>query len=265
MPINLQKCHFDRKGEQMAEETIKTDVVDDPESEKTEESFVEKIKTASPEAAEAIKKLREENAAKRIRAQKAEERVAKLEAELKELAKKNREQEKNLTEKEQKEKEKQLAEAGEIEKLTLKFEEQAKQFNTLWEQLAEKDKLVRELSHKTTIQERQNFVDRLIANKNVAFASGYERDGFMAYLLTQENGEFKFNDDEVVMEVAKLKKAKHVMPETPAGGPVNRGSEAPDSERLKVLLEKSKRGGLLTEKERKELDTIYSRIEDKIV
>ena len=203
-----------------------------------------------------IDKLKDENARRRIDNKKKADAIEKMEKKLEDATKALEGATGKLSEVEAEKKKKEDADKSDVERLTGQVQELSDNLKDMRSELetskaetAGKDLLLKK-------QEREMMVDRIISGLDHEFSSDFERDGFMLNLLkTNTDGDFKLNDEEVLLEVknfTKDRKKRAPTEETPAGGPPNRSGESPIGDQIKALTSKK----FLTSEDKEKLDEL---------
>jgi hypothetical protein len=208
-----------------------------------------------------IEKLKDENARRRIANKKATDAQAARQTEFDEMKSKLDELTTKAADDAKKKKEADLAEKSEIEQLRIRLTD-------LETTMKEKDTELTALKSETTKKDRdllkasrENMIDRLVRSFNFEFASDFERNGFVGDLLkTGEDGTFAKNDEEVILEVNSLIKARggKAPPHTPGAGPKSKMQDTPLSQEVQTLLKKPN----LNDEERARLTEVIGLIEE---
>ena len=168
---------------------------------------------------------------------------------------------KKLSDVESEKKKKADEEKSEVERLQGQVNDFKAKLNDLETQSVERDRVIIEKDAKIKKQSRETEVNNLLQAAKVRFSSDYERQGFMSELLiTDSEGEFTVNDEEVTYKVGqfikKTKETKPAAPDTPGAGPAIRKGELALGERIKALTAKAAKEGGLESKDQEELDEL---------
>ncbi len=201
-----------------------------------------------------IQKLKDENAQRRIENKKVKDKIAKQETALTETGTKLDDLKTKLGDFEKKEKDRTDAEKSAMEKLST-------QIADIEKSVSEKDTEIQKLKKESVDKDlelekssRERMADRLVHSLGIEFTSEYERAGFLGELKEREDGEFKLNDEEVILKVQKFSESRKKEPlKIPGSGPLSKGLEVPLVEEVKQLMGKPD----LTLEDRKRLDEIH--------
>jgi hypothetical protein len=208
-----------------------------------------------------IDKLKDENARRRIANRKLKDAQAKAERDLEDREKNLEKAKKKLTEVESEKKKKADEEKSEVERLQGQVNDFKAKLDDLETQSAERDAVIAKKDVQIKKQSRETEVNNLLQAAKVQFSSDYERQGFMSELLvTDSEGEFTINEEEVNYKVGKFikktKETKPAAPDTPGAGPAIRKGEPALGERIKALTNKAAKEGGLESKDQEELDEL---------
>lgn len=217
-------------------------------------------KFSTSEMLDYIDKLKDENAKRRIANRDLKDSREKSKKKLDELEGRLSEASKKLEIVESEKKASADAEKTEVERLKGQVEEFQKKLEGLESEKKASDKMVFEKDLRIKKLSRETEINTLLQAANVKFSSDYERQGFMANLLSvDDDGDFTVNDEGVHYEVGqfvkKFKENKPPTPETPPSGPPGRSGEPDINARIKALTAKAQTRSL-TKDDQKELDEL---------
>jgi hypothetical protein len=186
-----------------------------------------------------IDKLKDENAKRRIKANKLQDQLDKQAENQTKTDAEVQAMKDQLAEYEKKEKEAADKEKTEIERLTSRIADMEKDDNAAKRELADAKKELAKTKQGLAQKDRESMVDRLCHQLKFQFSSEFERDGFLNSITkTNKEGGFELNDEEVILKVKDFAKTNSKGPEVPGGGPSGRQQETPLSEEIKALLAK---------------------------
>ena len=186
-----------------------------------------------------IDKLKDENAKRRIANKKAEKRLTKLEAQLKEATEALNAATNQIKESDDKTAAEKAKEKSDLENAQKTIEELTGKIKDLEDINAKNQVELTKTTKRVLTQERENMITRLVQEKEVAFASDFEREGFINQLTVMgEDGDFVKDNDEVIYEVMKFIKNKKANEDksTPGPGPGNRKTSTPIGDEIQALL-----------------------------
>lgn len=234
-----------------------TTIDDDKSSGNEDENIMDKdtTKFTDEQKNDYIDKLKDENARRRIANKKAQENFDKQKKEQETSEKELNDTKEKLKAFEDKEKKKTDKDKTENEKLLAKLAETEKSSSKAKQDLKETNKKLVEKERRLLVQGREVLAERLVRQMKYEFASDYEREGFVNSLTDIKDGEFIFNDEEVILKVKDFVKKKP--PETPGAGSKTRMSDTPVVEEIKGLLAKK----TLTNEDNKRLDELLKEVE----
>jgi hypothetical protein len=273
LKVNIKNKYKYKKKERenMAEETTQNVQTEETIStEKTVEGKLSEINQWMPEAdvdnvisnlnvkpedmAQVIKLQRSENGAKRLKIKELAKENEKIKEQMKELKSRYTETSKVLTEAEEKKKAEAMEKAGEIEKVTMQMKELAEAKERFESQTKEQFALIEQLKANNALLERKTQIDSLTVKANVQWSSDWERRGFINQFSEFKDGEFVSDDEDIENAIKELKRVKFVPPSTPGIGPKEKQTQVPAEVEINNILEKSKKGVLLTSEELAKLD-----------
>lgn len=242
--------------------TIEEEKKEEEARKKAEEDLTDKdvSKFTNEQKDDYIDKLKDENARRRIANKKVQEGLDKQKEEQEKAEKELKETKEKLETFEKAEKDKTEKDKTENEKLQARLSELEKSVEKSKQAMEEMTKNLSTKEKRIQVQDREVLAERLVRQMKFEFASDYEREGFMSSLTrTQKDGEFEFNDEEVILKVKDFVKNKKKTPDTPGPGNQNRMSETPITQEIKTLLEKK----TLTNEDNKRLDELLEEV-DKV-
>lgn len=202
-----------------------------------------------------IDKLKDENAKRRIANKKAEKRLTKLEAQLKEATEALNAATQQIKESDDKTAAEKAKEKSDLENAAKTIEELTGKIKDLEESNAKNQAELAKTNKRVLAQDRENMITRLVQEKEVAFASDFEREGFVRQLTEMDDeGDFVKDNDEVIYEVMKFIKNKKANEDksTPGPGPGNRKTSTPIGDEIQALLRERN----LNADQRKRLDEL---------
>lgn len=201
-----------------------------------------------------IDKLKDENAKRRIANKKLDKKLAKQTQALDEATKALKAATERLTDVDNKTAEQIAQEKSDLEKAQKTIDDLSTKVADLEKESEERAIELAKTNRKVMVQDRSVMVERLVKEKEVGFASDFEREGLISKLTAMDGGEFVMDNDEVIYDVMKFIKDKkaNVDKSTPGPGPANRKTSTPIGDEIQALL-KSKN---LSPEQKKRLDEL---------
>jgi chromosome segregation ATPase len=201
-----------------------------------------------------LKKLKDENAQRRIANKKAEEKLTTLETQLEEATKALQAATTKIAEFDEKSEAQKAKERTDLENATKKIEELSKKIDDMTTERQKSEAELATTKRQVTKQARENMIERLVKEKDVSFRSDFEREGFLSKLTKMEGDNFELNNDEVIYEVLKFVESAKAGEEkrVPGQGPGNRQSSTPIGDEIQSLLKTP----VLSKEQRARLDEL---------